>query len=480
MIFSANRLNPNLPTDKPQEQSTIKALWRLQKVILSTLDYNQVAKNSVNSVLSELGYLNLGYRIIVLALVNEKKNILERIAISETPDAKRALEITPVPFHEINIPLTDPSNISIKALKTQSITVTNNWCDILCPVYTPDEAQQVQTTLGIKTSMVYPVISQEKAIGILIFSMIKNYQQVSEEEKDILSGFTDLVGLAVQRSVLFTSLQNTTKQLQLANNKLQELDKLKDDFVSVASHELRTPMTAIRSYAWMAIHRSDVPLTQKLNRYLDRILLSTERLINLVNDMLNVSRIESGRVAIKPQAFDLAKLISDVMTEIAPKASEKSIHLKIVSTRLPLVFADPDKVHQVLLNLLGNALKFTPQNGEIIISFLFDGQLVETNIKDSGVGISRDDLSRLFQKFGRIDNSYVASATSGGTGLGLYICKNLIELMKGKIWASSPGLNKGTIFTFSLPFASTQVLNSPDQYTRRVETDAKTLEPVSL
>ncbi|MCL4366175.1 ATP-binding protein, partial [Patescibacteria group bacterium] len=148
--------------------------------------------------------------------------------------------------------------------------------------------------------------------------------------------------------------------------------------------------------------------------------------------------------------------------------------------QIPAVFADKDKVHQVLLNLIGNSMKFTHVGGTISVRFFTDGRVLETSIQDNGVGISKDDQSRLFEKFSRLDNSYVAAASSGGTGLGLYISKNLVQLMHGKIWVSSEGLEKGANFTFSLPVANKEVLDQAAKYTHEVSDGAKLLEPVAI
>lgn len=316
----------------------------------------------------------------------------------------------------------------------------------------------------------------------------KNPEQLIPQELDILADFAELTALVIDNSNLLGELRNSrqsyaqmTQTIYSMNAKLHQLDKLKDDFVSVASHELRTPMTSIRSYAWMALYRSDVTLSEKLKRYLTRTLTSTERLINLVNDMLNVSRIESGRIEIIPRAFDIKQLVDDVVAEVAPKASEKKINIKIDPNEVSQIIADPDKIHQVLLNLIGNSLKFTPESGIIEISFFSDGKSVETKVKDSGVGIAKEDMQRLFQKFGRLDNTYVAAATTGGTGLGLYISKSLIELMKGKIWANSEGLGKGAEFIFSLPVATKEALAELANYQiKPAKGEAKGLEPVAI
>lgn len=475
-------ISSSTPIGMPQKKESLQALWRLVQAMLVNLEFENVAEKVVNDILDELGYLQLGYRIIVLALVNKSSGYLERIAISETEEAKKALKLSPVPFKEIRIPLDETDNLSIRSLNDKSSYKTRNMFDILKPIYTSEQAAVIQKGIGIKASLVFPLIFRNESIGILIFSMNKDYEEVTEEENDLIKGFVDLVGLTVQNSKLYTSLRETSVQLQEANQKLKELDQLKDDFVSVASHELRTPMTAIRSYAWMALHRSDVPISEKLQKYLIRVLISTERLINLVNDLLNISRIESGKIEINPEAVDMITLCKDIIDEVYySKSTQKKANFVLLEEKLPQVFADPDKLRQVVLNIVGNALKFSPPDGDITIGFLTDGKIVETYIKDQGPGISKDDSSRLFKKFGRLDNSYQATATSGGTGLGLFISKNLIELMHGKIWANSEGVGKGATFTFSLPVATENILKHSDEYrVKPKDGEAKPLEPVTI
>ncbi len=465
----------------PQKKESLETLWRLVQVMLNNLEFGDVAGKVVNQILNELGYLQLGYRIIVLALLNEGEGVLERVAISSTEEAQKAIKLSPVPFKDIRIPIYETENLGIKAMREKSIYKTRNWYDILQPVYSQEQAAIVQQAVGIKSSMIYPISFRGKPIGVLIFSMVKEYEEVTEEESDLLDGFTDLVGLAIRNSILFTSLRNTTAQLTQANIKLEQLDKLKDDFVSIASHELRTPMTAIKSYAWMALHRSDIPLSKTLEKYITRIFSSTERLINLVNDMLNVSRIESGSIEINPEPVDLIALVKDIVDEVRySKSAEKKLNFVVRDRTVPEVFADPGKLRQVLLNLVGNSLKFTPPGGQIIFDFLSDGRVVEIAVSDTGVGISKEDISKLFHKFGRLDNSYTAAATSGGTGLGLYISKSLVELMHGRIWAQSAGLNKGATFIISLPVATESLIQNASGYRVKPAGVAKELEPVVI
>ncbi len=413
--------------------------------LLENLEYKVLTQNIVSLLTKEL---NL--QLASLMLLDQERKNLQTTAISHT-SISDGNQVSKLSLEQFSLPLTNTQNPAVNSLISKSAQELQDLHALVGPVFTQEQATQIQQTFSINSLILFPLHHQDKQVGVLIVGFSRLSDQISEVEKDTILNLSQKIGSLIDHSLLFSSLQTAkeslagmTQQIYTMNAKLHQLDKLKDDFVSVASHELRTPMTAIRSYVWMALNRSDMPLSDKLKRYLTRTLVSTERLINLVNDMLNVSRIESGRVEIVPKPFNLLELIRDCVAEVGPKAAEKNLHINIVSTQLPEIFADSDKVHQVALNLIGNALKFTPVDGKITISFFSDGTLVQTDVKDSGVGISRDDLSHLFKKFGRLDNSYVAAATSGGTGLGLYISKSLVDLMKGKIWATSEGMGRGS------------------------------------
>ena len=272
-MFNFFKKSQSQQSGVPKKRESLESLWRLTKILMENLEFEDVVYKTVNSLLNELGYLKSGYRIVVLSLVDEEAGGLRRIALSETEEARRATSVSTIPFERIVIPFSATQNLGIKVLMSGKPEVTTHWPDLLSPPLTAEAALTNQRSAGITTSMVYPVFARGKAIGTLIFSMVKKYQDVTEEEKDLLWGFTELIGLAVENSMLFTKLKNTSQQLTQANNKLQQLDQLKDDFVSVASHELRTPMTAIKSYAWMALNRADVDLSEKLKKYLVRVLM---------------------------------------------------------------------------------------------------------------------------------------------------------------------------------------------------------------
>jgi len=445
-------MNQEKHLSTPKTKETIKALWRLQKIVLNTLDFNQLIHRIVDGLLTELGYFNLGYRIIVLTLYDTDKKVLKRISLSSTNEAKRAQEASAVPFSEIDIPYESSGNLLIKTLKTKSPQVTHYWPDIFKPVLSAEQALANQKAAGIKTSLMYPVIVNDEAIGVLIFSLIKEEDEVSEEEKDLISGFTDIVGLAVQNSKLYSSVEEKSKDLRVANLKLKQLDKLKDEFVSIASHELRTPLTVIRSYVELLITGKAGKLNTKQYEYLERVFASSNRLANLVSTMLDLSRIESGRIKLAKENVDITDLVNEVVAEMKAKAEEQKIDLTITGFNdRTLLLADKERIREVMINLVGNALKYTPTGGSVGISMTINEKEITISIKDTGIGISQANMDKLFKKFGIIGSEYSVKKGITSTGLGLYLSQQLVQLHGGKIWVESEGEGKGSTFIFSLP-----------------------------
>ena len=236
------------------------------------------------------------------------------------------------------------------------------------------------------------------------------------------------------------------KELVLANERLKELDKLKSDFVSMVSHELKTPLTAMRTSA-QVLEAAGIA-TETKREMLDIILRNIDRQTNLVNDLLDLSRIESGRMELKFERLSLDSLIADSIESVKQAASVEGIKLDVeLPESLASVKGDREKLTQVVINLLNNAIKFTPRSGEIIIKARELNGQVEVKVSDTGIGIPTEDLDSVFNKFYQVDSTLTREA--GGTGLGLAICKGIIEAHRGRIWAESE-LGKGSTFIFRL------------------------------
>lgn len=448
--------------DLEERDNAFNATAALNAIVLETLDFKKAVQQIANAIPQFLGY-----ETGVLALVDESKGILKRVSISETTGGKAALASLEIKFEDIDIKLTEKENYCIKALYENRPLYTTQLYDVLRPVVSIENAAKVQKVMGTKTTLIFPIYTKNnKPFGIFIVSMAKNYDQISEYEHQTIKNFVDGIRIVLKNATLYTSLASTTEQLKQANDRLIRLDKLKDEFVSLASHELRTPMSSIKSNLWMSLNGHGGSITDKQRVYLQRSYDATERLIRLVNDMLNVSRIDSGRITIEKQAVDLVPLVQQVFDEVMPHADDVGVSLTMQKIPLPQVLADPDKVKEVVFNLLGNALKFTPKGGSVTVSFVHHGDIVETIISDTGTGIEQEDIPKLFEKFGLVSGSYISDRSIQGTGLGLYICRAIVNLHNGKIWITSEGRGKGTQVTFSLPVfheGDVAVTSSPDK-----------------
>jgi signal transduction histidine kinase len=234
-----------------------------------------------------------------------------------------------------------------------------------------------------------------------------------------------------------------------------EVDRLKSEFVATVSHELRTPMTSIRGYVDVLLMGAAGALNENQAHFLNIVKNNTERLNILVNDLLDISRIESGRVTLSPQALDLREVAEDVIEDVLRRSQEENKPMALsldAPKKLPPVYGDVERVRQIMGNLVDNAYHYTPENGTITVQIhpQNGGNQIQVDVKDNGVGISLEDQSRVFERFYRGEHPLVLATP--GTGLGLSIVKQIVEMHQGRIWMESSGVpGNGSTFSFTLP-----------------------------
>ncbi|MCC7110772.1 MAG: histidine kinase, partial [Deltaproteobacteria bacterium] len=270
----------------------------------------------------------------------------------------------------------------------------------------------------------------------------------------------------------YHELEEKNRTLKEQNERLQELDKLKSNFLATVSHELRTPLTSVIGYSEMLIEGMAGPLNDEQRDYVKTIMDKGESLLSMISQILDLSRIESGNLRMDTSEFDIKGVIKHATTSVIPQCQKKAITLDVdIDSNLPFYRGDKDKIGQVVVNLLGNSVKFTPQGGKItlrgklwtgprrykrasvddgaaILFDLADETFVRIDVQDSGVGIPREKLERVFERFYQVDNS--STREYGGTGLGLSIVKSFVEAHKGEIFADSE-VGHGSTFTVLLP-----------------------------
>jgi len=260
-----------------------------------------------------------------------------------------------------------------------------------------------------------------------------------------------LVRVTIQEIQKREQIEKMDKELKRAYKELKKLDIAKSEFISIASHQLRTPLTAIKGYASLIGNRAYGEFPGKMQKPLRNISSSVERLIKLVNDLLSISRIEAGKIKVEPEEFLLENLIDNVLDELGNLSKAKKLYLKWrerAEAPLAKVFLDKAKIRQVVLNIVDNAIKYT-QAGGVTISYKQENGLCRIEIKDTGEGMTRAEISNSFKTFSR---GVAGKKTwTEGAGLGLYIAKNFTEMHNGRIWIESTEKKKGSTFYIELP-----------------------------
>lgn len=257
--------------------------------------------------------------------------------------------------------------------------------------------------------------------------------------------------LVVVHQALVQAARETTEAQTTA---ARETDRLKDELLSAVSHELRTPLGAIKGYVSSLRHygdRLDAGARADSLRAIDE---AADRLTELVNDLLDLQRLKAGRLAIGREAVDLAPIIADVIAAVEPSAAGRRVELAAAPS-LPPVLGDPRRLRQIVQNLLDNALKYSANGSRVVVRLATRRGNVELRVEDEGIGIPADQLTRVFDRFHRVDNSLTRAI--GGTGIGLAVVRELVEAHGGRVWAESAGPGHGSTFVVSLPASDTPV-----------------------
>jgi two-component system, NtrC family, sensor kinase len=312
--------------------------------------------------------------------------------------------------------------------------------DISDPAVYESRVRNTLPKIGLRALLAVPLIAEDRLVGALVV-MRKRTGTFAAEEVTLLQTFATQSALAIQNARLFREIEEKSRQLEVASQH-------KSEFLANMSHELRTPLNAIIGFSEVLTDRMFGELNEKQEEYLKDIYASGTHLLSLINDILDLSKIEAGRMELELTDFDLPTAIDSALMLVRERAGRRSITLHTaVDTRLGQIQADERKVRQVVLNLLSNAIKFTPEGGRIDVRAVPKDGVVEVSVSDTGIGIAPEDQEKVFEEFRQVGT---AAKTVEGTGLGLTLCRKFVELHGGRIWVKSQ-LGVGSTFTFTLP-----------------------------
>ncbi len=307
-----------------------------------------------------------------------------------------------------------------------------------------------------------PILTQTGSIGFVFAGNRYNAPAVTQGDEELITILAGQIGQSIENAELFEKVfrssqelelkvADRTKQLANALQKVNDISNKKSEFVSAVSHELRTPLTSIKGYAAILIAGKIGEVPPAVKERLSKINSHSDHLVSLINDLLDLARIESGRQEMKLAAYKIKNILDNVTDLLAPQIAAKGVKLHLqLPPEVEEIYADTSHVERVLINLLSNAVKFTPANGTITVAVApaLDGGYAVFSVSDTGIGIPASEVEKLFSEFFRGENEINQNVK--GTGLGLVLAKNIVEAHRGKMWVQSKA-GAGTTFYFTLP-----------------------------
>ncbi|MCX5714682.1 MAG: GAF domain-containing sensor histidine kinase [Candidatus Omnitrophica bacterium] len=426
----------DMELNKTQEEldkkmSGLYALQRLSRSMSTTLEEPQIFKRIDSSCLDELGF----DKACCFLLNNANERFELRLSLGYTEDELGRI----FSFAEENKQLflglmggdSNMSNLSFK----EDAELKN----------------EITRTFSAHSFVISPVLPKEGLKGFLFAGTENTDFAITEGDEELISILANQLGQALENARLFEKtwlaqqslekkVEERTRALSQALEEVKTINRRKSDFVSAVSHELRTPLTSIKGYASILLAGKLGAVPEEVHLRLEKINKHSDELTNIVNDLLDISRIESGKIAMKPVPQDLTVIleqVGDLFTKISGDAL--------------VVLADAGQLARVFINIIGNALKFTPPGGKITVQSHKHDTMIQIDISDTGCGIPPEAKEKIFEEFYRVENSINEQVK--GTGLGLTLVKRIIEAHGGKIWVESK-IGAGSTFSFTLPQAT--------------------------
>ncbi|MFA5052240.1 MAG: ATP-binding protein [Patescibacteria group bacterium] len=437
--------NTNLQLNERNRYLT--ALQNVTNLITRTLDFRKVTQSIADSIQSELGYQGG-----ILLLLGKDKHKLFPDAVTSglmTPEVQKLIG---KPLSELYGDFRTSTSRTTKAIKTGQVQIGTSFAEFLAPALPVEVCEKIQSTMKIKTIIAVPIYSEEGIVGAIDFMVQKDPGELKDTDLNMMRSLCNQTGIVYRNIELYRQLSDSNKNLAEANVHLQQLDQAKSEFVSIASHQLRTPMTGIMGYLSMILQGDFGKTPKKQGDVIAMLLEESQRMIRLINLFLNVSKIESGKMELLRRPMDINEVIEKVISVVKKSGEDKKLKVEYIKPKekLPLVMADQDKLGDVVLNLVDNAIKYTDE-GSIIVTAVHEGDNVHVKVKDTGRGIPPDEAKKLFAKFVR--GFGIAQVNPDGSGLGLYVARRLVEGHDGQIWVESEGQGKGATFQFTIPVA---------------------------
>jgi len=308
------------------------------------------------------------------------------------------------------------------------------------------EVDRLQSLSSLKSMYAVKLLARRRIVGLLVIGFYNPIIQLSQVDMERMDRVSESVGVALDNKLLFEENKSVLRQLRESNAKLKELDETKDDFISMASHQLRTPLTSVKGYLSMVLEEDAGKLNKMQREMLGQAFFSSQRMVYLIADLLNVSRLKTGKFIIEPAPVNLAEVVGQEIGQLKDMAASRSLTLTYEKPKeFPVLNLDETKTRQVIMNFVDNAIYYTPAGGHVNVKLVSNPSTIELRVEDDGIGVPRSEKPHLFTKFYRAGNA--RKARPDGTGLGLFMAKKVIVAQSGALIFESQE-DKGSTFGF--------------------------------
>ncbi|MDD5004909.1 MAG: ATP-binding protein [Candidatus Omnitrophica bacterium] len=432
-----------------KKMSGLYTLQKISRILSTTLDENEIFTKITAEHISELGF-DKAMAFITSPRQSSSPNII--------PNIKSKIGYNDKDIEEIF------NNKLTKEIFDPVINHSHVISSLDAKIH-PKELSSIVKILKIHSFVCAPISTKEGIIGALFVGSESMFSPITLGDKEIISILATQIGQSIENAKLFEEtwrshqeleikVKERTKELSRALEEINIVTKRKSDFVSAVSHELRTPLTSIKGYASLLSAGKLGEISAPVKERLEKINKHSDNLSNLITNLLDISRIEAGRIEMKIEDVNLREILDTLADLFAPQFKEKQIEFRRdLPDGLNTIPADRGQLQRVFINLVSNAFKFTPEKGKITVRAKRIDNSVQIDVEDTGAGIKKENLNKIFEEFYREDNEINQNVK--GTGLGLSLVKYIIEAHKGKIWANSE-LNRGSTFSFILPLTRSQ------------------------
>lgn len=417
------------------------ALQRLSRAISTTLEETQIFMNIQNAHLEDLGF----EKGVAFLWNNAEKKF--RLTLNRGYDEEE--------IHSIMYNLELNKEFYLRLIKQEMAVSSFSLQDT-------KHKENINRVFKVTHFIMSPVLPREGTTGFLFLGTESTDTILTEGDEELVTILANQIGQALENARLFEKtwlaqqelekkVEERTRELSELLEEIKKVSKRKTDFISAVSHELRTPLTSIKGYASILLSEKLGQIPKAVKERLDKINRHSDELAQLVNELLDISRIESGKITMKLEPQDLKDILEAVADLLSVQLKTKDIKLDVKITKeTAKVNADRNQIERVFINLIGNAVKFTPAKGKISVTSHPSDDFLQIDVSDTGIGIPEDALTSVFDEFYRVDNPINQEVK--GTGLGLSLIKHIVEAHKGKIWVKSK-LGQGSTFSFTLPKA---------------------------